>query len=135
MSFSGQDSAREAQIRAAAAAYGKAVDSGDDAALAAVHEPDAQIWHNTDGNSQTVEENLKLGAWLRRKMPDVAFTDVRVTVTEDGFVRRNVVTGTAPDGSRVRVPSCLVVEVSPAGKVAHVSEYLDSAGLAPLFAR
>ena len=124
-----------ADVQKLADAFGDALASGDDSAAAALYEPDAGIWHNTDGVTQTLAENQKLGAWLRRKMPDVAFTDARVTCAENAFVRRHRMTGTAPNGTPLSIESILFVEVSPAGKIAQMSEYLDSAALAPLLTR
>jgi ketosteroid isomerase-like protein len=118
-----------------AKAHAQAVESNDTEALAALHEPDAEIWHNTDGVTQTLAQNLKVNAWLHRKVPDLSFEDVRIDYTDTGFIRRSVVTGTAPDGSRLSFAAALIVEASPAGKIAKVWEYLDSAPLAALSAR
>jgi hypothetical protein len=41
-------------------------------------------------------------------------------------------TGTAPNGQRLAVYALLMAEVSPAGKIAKLYEYLDSAALAAL---
>jgi ketosteroid isomerase-like protein len=119
-------------LAAVAQRYADAVDRADDAALRALHTPDARIWHNTDGLEQTLEENLKVGAWLRRKAADLAFTEVRITLTADGFVRRHRMTGTGPGGA-FDVPSCLVVTVE-GDRISRVEEYIDSAGLAPITA-
>jgi hypothetical protein len=117
-----------------AARYRRAVDAGDAEALAALHHPDGRIWHNTDGLEQTVEENAKLSDWVRSRAPDLAFTDVRITPTAEGFLRRHVMTGTGPGGS-FAVPSCLIVTLDAAGLITRVEEYIDSAALAPLLAR
>jgi ketosteroid isomerase-like protein len=109
--------------------YSAAVASGDGDAMRELHEPDAAIWHNTDGRAQAVEENIRVSRWLRRKVPDLAFTDVRHTPTDDGFVLRHRMTGTLPGGGRLDLPSCLVVAVSGQGRIARVEEYLDGAGL------
>jgi ketosteroid isomerase-like protein len=116
---------------AVAELYTAAVNGGDAEALRALHEPDARIWHNTDGATQTVGQNMAVLAWLRRIMPDLALADVRRLATAEGFVQRHTVVGTA-HGSPVAVPTCLVVELSPAGRIRLVEEYLDSAGLAAL---
>lgn len=115
-----------------ASRYSAAVASGDADAMRELHEPDAGIWHNTDGRAQTVEENIRVSRWLRRKVPDLAFTDVRHTPTGDGFVLRHRMAGTLPGGGRLDLVSCLVVAVSGQGRIARVEEYLDGASLAPL---
>lgn len=108
--------------------YTAAVNGGDVEALRALHEPDARIWHNTDGTTQTVDQNMAVLAWLRRTMPDLALADVRPLATAEGFVQRHTIVGTA-HGHAVAVPTCLVVDLSPAGRIRVVEEYLDSASL------
>jgi ketosteroid isomerase-like protein len=105
--------------------YSAAIDAADDDALRDCYTPDARIWHNTDGKEQTVDENLAVGRWLRRKVPDVAFTDVRTVAAASGFVRLSVLRGTAPDGSDLRVPSCIVGFVTAGGQIERIEEYLD----------
>jgi ketosteroid isomerase-like protein len=106
--------------------------TGDDDVMRSLFESDAEIWHNTDGAVQTVEENLKLGRWLRRKVPDVAFTEIRHTVTEDGFIQRHRMTGTPPGGGMLDVASCLLATLGQDGKIQRLEEYLDSAALVAL---
>ena len=116
---------------AVAEAYRKATAANDAHALRAIHEPDARTWHNFDGASVSVEDSATSLAWLHRQVPDLHLDDVRVTPTSAGFVLRWTMRGTAP-GGQLRLPSCVVVELSPAGKVARAAEYLDSAQLAVL---
>ena len=112
--------------------YAAAIDAADDDALRACFAPDARIWHNTDGKEQTLDENLALGRWLRRKVPDVAFTEVTNTATSEGFVRRCVMRGTLPDGSELVMPTCIVGVVNAAGLIDRIEEYLDARPLRAL---
>jgi hypothetical protein len=116
---------------ALAAAYRDATAGNDAHALRAIHEPDARTWHNLDGLSVSVDDSAESLAWLHRRVPDLHLDDVRLVPTPEGFVVRWTMAGTAPAGS-LRLHSCLVVELSPAGKVARAAEYLDSAQLAVL---
>ena len=43
-----------------------AIPKGDLEAVRAIYAPDAQIWHNNDQATQSVEENLQIGAMTRR---------------------------------------------------------------------
>jgi ketosteroid isomerase-like protein len=129
------ESVSRADLEVLAKAYGDAVANGDNEALGALHESDAQVWHNTDDTTQTIEQNLKVNAWLHRRVPDLHFEDVQVTYTDNGFVRRNKLLGTAPNGSPFSAHTLLLVEVAPSGKITRVHEYLDSAPLAVLQAR
>jgi ketosteroid isomerase-like protein len=116
---------------ALAAAYRDATAANDAAGLRAIHEPDARTWHNTDGLSVSVDDSVRSLAWLHRRVSDLRLEDVRLVPTSDGFVVRWTMTGTAPGGP-LELHSCVVVELSAAGKVARAAEYLDSAQLAVL---
>ena len=76
-------------------------------------------------------QSAKALAWLHREVPDLRLDDVRVAPTSQGFVIRWTMAGTAPRGS-LQLHSCVIVELSPAGKVTRAAEYLDSAQLAVL---
>ena len=100
-------------------------------ALAAVYEPDAVVWHAYDDSSADVAGSARTLRWLHRTVPDLAFDDVAVVPTASGFVWQVTMRGTGPGGP-FHLHSCQVVTLSPAGRVARVDEYVDSAGLAPL---
>ena len=93
-----------------------------------------RTWHNFDGLGVSVDDSLKALAWLHRRVPDLRLDDVRATATADGFVVRWTMAGTTPGGA-LRLHSCVLVELSPAGKVSRAAEYVDSAQLAVLRAR
>jgi hypothetical protein len=116
---------------AVAEVYRDATAANDAGALRAIHEPDARTWHNFDERSLSVDGSVQSLAWLHRRVPDLRLDDVLLTPTREGFVARWTMTGTAPGGS-LRLPSCVVVELSRAGKVARAAEYLDSAQAAVL---
>jgi ketosteroid isomerase-like protein len=116
---------------AVAEAYRAATAANDADALRALHEPDARTWHNFDGVSVSVDDGARSLAWLHRRVTDLQLDDVRLIPTAEGFLARWTLTGNAPGGP-LRLHSCVVVELSPAGKVARAAEYLDSAQLAVL---
>ena len=116
---------------ALAEVYCDATAANDAGALRAIHEPDARTWHNLDGLSVSVDDSARSLAWLHRRVPDLRLDDVRLVPTPEGFVARWTMAGTAPGGS-LRLHSCVLVELSPAGKVARAAEYLDSAQLTVL---
>jgi ketosteroid isomerase-like protein len=116
---------------AAQAAYAAATRAGDVAAVAAATEPDAVVWHNHDDAVVTAEQSGRALRWLHRTMPDVAWHDVAILPTPEGFVWQAVVTGTAPGGP-VRAHTCMVVRLSSSGKVERTDEYLDPAALVAL---
>jgi ketosteroid isomerase-like protein len=117
-----------------AAAYAAATRAGDGESLAALCEPDAVTWHNHDDAEVDVLRSARTLRWLHRTAPDVAWHDVAVIPTATGFVWQAVLTGTAPGGP-LRAHTCMVVTLSPSGRVARTDEYLDPAALAALRAR
>ena len=113
------------------AAYATASRAGDIDALVALSEPDAVVWHNHDDKTVPASTSNQTLAWLHRTMPDVAWTDVAVRPTADGFVWQALMTASAPGGP-LRVHTCVVVTLSERGLVQRTEEYLDSAALAPM---
>jgi hypothetical protein len=119
---------------AIAASYAAASRAGDVEAIAALSEPDAKIWHNYDNVEIDLAKSARTVKWLFRTMPDVGWEDVALQATPNGYVWQAVITGTAPNGTALRVQTCMVVTVSPGGKVSRIAEYIDPAGMAPLSA-
>lgn len=116
---------------AAQAAYAAATRAGAVDAVAAASEPGAVVWHNFDDTVVSAEQAGRTLRWLHRTMPDVAWHDVAVHPTPEGFVWQAIITGTGPGGP-VRAHTCAVVRLSPAGKVERTDEYVDPAALAAL---
>jgi uncharacterized protein len=108
-----------------------AVEARDIDAVRAIYAPDAVIWHNNDGLEQTVEENLRVLAWVARNVKGMRYEEVRRTATATGFIEQHVLRGTAPSGDELRVPACIVCIVE-GGRITRLDEYLDSAHVAPL---
>ncbi len=119
-------------IEALADRFFAAIEAGDLAAVEALYAPSAQIWHNTDGVTQDVTGNLRVLGWMATHVEGLAYTEVRRSRIDGGFVQQHVCTGTAPDGERFALPACLVVRVDDAGRISRLDEYLDSAHVAPL---
>ncbi len=118
-----------------AARYTAATNAGDVDALRALHAPDAVVWHNYDEVELPLERSLAVLGWLRRVAPDARFDDIRHNATADGFVQRSVLHATAPEGSRLHAPSCVVVTLAEDGRIVRVEEYLDPTPLAALSTR
>ena len=110
-----------------------AVARGDIEAVRAMYAPDAVIWHNNDGVSQTPDENLRVLTWIAANVTDFRYKDVRFQATDSGFVEQHVTCGTSPSGKPFSIPACLVVRVVD-GKIARLDEYLDSAQTAAIVA-
>lgn len=113
-----------------------AIEENDMDAVEAIYSPDALIWHNYDpieartdkSLSQSVADNLKLLGALPRLIIDIHYNVWYQEKTGHGFIRQHIVQGTTPDGERVCIPVCVVIEVE-AGRIAKLYEYLDSSHL------
>jgi uncharacterized protein len=108
-----------------------AIAAGDVHAVRELYDPTAEIWHNTDGITMGVDDNLATLAWMSRNLPDLAYTEIRRSATEDGFVQQHVLVATNRAGRRIEVPACIVTTVRD-GRIMRLDEYLDSASVAAI---
>jgi uncharacterized protein len=102
-----------------------AIEAGDVDTVRDLYALDAEIWHNTDGQLQTPEENLRTLSWVVQNLRDRTYDDVRRSATDDGFVHQHVLRATTGDGRRVELPACVVCTVED-GRITRLDEYLDS---------
>jgi ketosteroid isomerase-like protein len=110
-----------------------AIQSGDVATVQACYAPDARIWHNNDGVEQTVDQNLRVLAWIARKLPQRHYRVLRREALSDGFLQQHVLEATLPDGTAWAMPACVVIRMKD-GLITRLDEYLDSAHSAALTA-
>lgn len=116
----------EAEILALAETFMAAIQSGDVETARACYAPGAKIWHNTDGVEQTVDQNVKVLAWMARKLPERRYRVLCRETLSDGFVQQHVLEATLPDGAAWAMPACVVVRMKD-GAITRLDEYLDSA--------
>ncbi len=103
-----------------------AVAAGDIATIERLYAPDIIVWHNYDGVGQTAAENLRTLRWLTRNVTNLRYEEIRLEETPGGFVQQYVLRATAPDGSALEVPVCMVGAVE-GGRITRLDEYMDSA--------
>lgn len=109
-----------------------AIDANDlDALREEIYTPDVVVWHNDDQREQRVDENLKVLNWLHRKVGNKRYEAVVRHATPTGYVEQHVLRGTAPNGTELEIPACLVVTVT-GGRISRIDEYLDSQAAAAL---
>jgi ketosteroid isomerase-like protein len=106
-----------------------AVSAGDIDTVRALYAPDAEIWHNNDGATQSVDDNLRVLTWIAGNVKDFRYDDVRCQPTSTGFVEQHMTRGTGPGGSEFAIPACVVCTVVD-GRITRLDEYLDSAHVA-----
>ena len=108
-----------------------AISRGDLEAVRALYAPDAAIWHNHDGIVQDPAANLRVLGWVVKNIAGLRYEEIRRQATPSGFVQQHVLRGTAPNGTPLEIPACIVCTVA-GGRITRLDEYLDSAQLAPL---
>jgi ketosteroid isomerase-like protein len=110
----------------------KAIERGQVAAIREIYAPGAKIWHNNDGATQTVEQNLAVLGWVVANISEIAYTEIRRQPTPTGFVQQHVMRGKLKSsGKEFSLPACIVCTVE-GGRITRLDEYLDSAHTAAL---
>ena len=110
-----------------------AIASGDLDAIAALYHDDAVIWRSTDCLELNKRQMLRIMKFLATQVRDLRFDDIRRRATDDGFVQQHIMVCTAPGGEPIHAHACLVGVVRD-GRIARISEYIDSVAVAPLLA-
>ena len=110
----------------------KAIERGEVATIREIYAPTAKIWHNNDGATQTVEQNLAVLGWVVANISEIAYTEIRRQPTPTGFVQQHVMRGRLKSsGKTFSLPACIVCTVE-GGRITRLDEYLDSAHTAAL---
>ncbi len=92
---------------------------------------DMTAWRNSDGRTLVKKQALKVVKILTGNLDDLHYENVRVTPTADGYVQQHTMKCTAPNGQPVEAHVCMIATLEN-GKIKHVSEYMDTAQMAPL---
>lgn len=121
----------EREILQLADRFFAAIPKGDLETVRGIYAPDALIWHNDDQATQSVEQNLRVLAWVVKNISGLRYEEIRRHVTPSGFVQQHVLRGTAPNGRALEVPACILCTVKD-GRITRLDEYLDSAQVAVL---
>ena len=114
--------------------FAAAAETRDVAALTLLYDPDAVFWNNVLGKPSTTQQVLEISRLEAERIEEYAFTDLRVTTTDVGFVIQMAVVGAVHAGDApFRIPVCLVAQTRD-GRITAIDEYVDSAHAAPVFA-
>lgn len=106
------------------------VTSGDVDGVERLYHDDIRVWRNVDDRELVKRQAVKVVKILST-LKDLAYADVRIEATENGFVQQHVLCCTGPKGDDVRVPSCIVVRLE-GDRILRIDEYADSGAMAPL---
>jgi ketosteroid isomerase-like protein len=115
-----------------ASAFFAAIARADLDAVREIYSPDAQVWHNVTGKTQTREENLALLAYLTGRVSELRYEVLSREFFAGGFVQRHVLHGKVASGELLAAPVCLVVHVA-GGRIERLFEYLDPAAVRAAF--
>ncbi|HXK26011.1 MAG TPA: nuclear transport factor 2 family protein [Myxococcota bacterium] len=111
-----------------------AIEAGDVATVAALYADDMVGWRNFDRRELGKAAMIRIIEFLAKQLRDLRYDAIRIALTPTGYVQQHVLHATAPDGTRIESPACLVVEVQ-GGQIRRLDEYLDSAAIAVLLKR
>lgn len=109
----------------------RAIETGDLDALRAVYADDVVVWTNFDDTEHPLDRAMTIVGWLCSKLGDRHYEVKRRELITGGFLQQHVLRGTAPDGTVVAMPACIIGTVAD-GRITRVEEYLDPAGVAAL---
>lgn len=100
---------------------------GDETEAARKHlDPAAGIWHNFDAHTQTVDENMALFEWMRRKARNRRYEITRLEEIEGGYLQQHILRMENQAGEELVLHACVVVSVAD-GLITRIEEYLDPA--------
>lgn len=108
-----------------------AIQAGDVATVAELYADDMVGWRNFDRRELDKSAMVRVIEYLAKRVRDLRYEGIRVETTASGYVQQHVLHATAPDGTRIESPACLVVEVRD-GRIRRLEEYLDSAAISAL---
>jgi ketosteroid isomerase-like protein len=112
----------------------RAIEAADLDTLRTIYADDFVAWSNFDDATKDVDGTLVVLGWLCHKLADRRYEVSRRELIDGGFLQQHVLRGTAPDGSAIAMPACVVATVSE-GRVVRIDEYLDPSALAALSTR
>ena len=121
----------EANTRAIAKQLIDAITAGDREAIERLYHAEMVGWQNFSGRELNRRQMVKIIGLVMSSVKDLRYDEIRVDVTPRGYVQQHVLCATAPDGSAIRCPACLVVGLS-GDQIVRIDEYMDAAAIAPL---
>ena len=108
-----------------------AAEAGDIAAARTCFHPDAGTWHNYDRATQTLDQNMKLLAWMASKCTSRHYDITRLEEIDGGYLQQHTLRVVMNDGTEAETDAIAVVTVED-GKIRLIEEYIDPAPLAGL---
>lgn len=110
-----------------------ALNAGDVDAARACYHPDAGIWHDFDGVTQTVDENMHLMAAMGTRASRREYVIRRLEAIEGGYLQQHALEITTLAGQDLVAEAVALVQVGDDGLIHGLDEWINPAPLAPLF--
>lgn len=111
--------------------YMTCVQAGDVPGARSCLHPDARIWHNYDGVTQTVDEHMGTLAYLLENSTGLEYIIHRLEEIEGGYLQQHTLNLTAKSGDILSTEALALITVED-GKIARIDEWLDPSPFAPL---
>ena len=110
-----------------------ALNAGDVEAARACYHPDAEIWHDFDGVTQTVDQNMQLMAAMGARASRRAYVIRRLEPIEGGYLQQHTLEITTLAGQDLVAEAVALVQVGDDDLIHRLDEWINPAPLAPLF--
>jgi len=121
----------DAEVFALADRLFACIEQGDLASLHHLYDRDIVLWTNFDNRESDFHRSMKVLDWMITNLSDRRYDVTRREVIADGFLQEHVLHGTAPNGTAIAMPACIIATVAD-GRITRINEYLDPAAMAPL---
>ena len=110
-----------------------ALEAGDIERVRACYAPEAEIWHNFDRKTQTVDENLAVLQLMIARSSRLRYDVKRLEEIENGYLQHHVLRIDLKSGEELETDALALVTVAN-GQISRIDEFIDAAPLAKLFA-
>lgn len=104
----------------------ESVESGELHRFSDCFEPDAVVWHNTDEKEMALSDVLAFIGAVTASSTERRYENKRIVVTGNAAFVQQVLRVTFRNGTEMRCPVMLGIEVSPGGRISRLNEYFDS---------
>ncbi|MCG8442998.1 MAG: nuclear transport factor 2 family protein [Caulobacterales bacterium] len=107
------------------------VEAGDVEGYRRCFHPDAGVWHNYDGVTQTLDQNTAVFENILAKTRSRTYEFKRLEEISGGYLQQHTLRVVTHDGAELAAEAIAVVLVD-GGKIRRIEEYLDPTPLAAL---
>lgn len=109
----------------------EALRDGDVDAARACCQEDLGVWHNYDGKTQTLDENMALLGWMTKRCRERRYVVRRLEPIEGGYLQQHTLELVLNDGREASAEAVAIVSVRD-GRIARIEEYIDAGALGAL---